>query len=94
MQQGRRKLLNHNQARDLLPGYALGALESEEHDELLEHLRSCSAACYQLAQEQVEVAAMLASRIAEVEPPAGLKGRIEDSVAEAPTSTGHQILPE
>ena len=73
--------MNHSQARDLLPGYALGALESQEHDELLEHLRSCSS-CYQLAQEQVEVAAILASSIAEVAPPAGLKGRIENTVAE------------
>ena len=73
--------MNHSQARDLLPGYALGALESQEQDELLKHLGSCSA-CYQLAQEQVEVAAMLASRIVEVAPPARLKGRIEGSVAQ------------
>ena len=62
--------MNHSQARALLPGYALGALEVQEQDELLKHLGSCSA-CYQLAQEQVEVA-----------PPAGLKGRIEASVAQ------------
>ena len=73
--------MNHSQARALLPGYALGALEVQEQDELLKHLGSCSA-CYQLAQEQVEVAAMLASRIVEVAPPAGLKGRIEASVAQ------------
>ena len=76
--------MNHSQARDLLPGYALGALELQEQEELLEHLLSCSA-CYQIAQEQVEVAGMLANGIAEVEPPAGLKGRIQVSVAEAPT---------
>ena len=35
---------------------------------------------YQLAQEQMEVAALLASRIAEVEPPSELGGRVEDSV--------------
>ena len=73
--------MTHSQAQDLLPGYALGALEVREREELEEHLQTCSA-CYQLAQEQVEVAAMLSARIADVAPPPDLKRRIEDSVAE------------
>ena len=73
--------MNHNQARDLLPGYALGALAVAEQEELTEHLRSC-AACHQLAQEQVEVGAMLASQIAVADPPQALKSRILTSVAE------------
>ena len=73
--------MNHRQAQDLLPGYALGALELQEQEELLEHLQSCSD-CYRLAQEQVEVAALLANGITAVEPPAELRGRIQDSVAE------------
>ena len=72
--------MNHRQAQDLLPGFALGALEVREQDTLLEHLRSC-AVCYSLAQEHVEVAEMLAGGIAEVEPPAGLRNRIENSVS-------------
>ena len=71
--------MNHSQTRDLLPGYALSALEEGEREELVAHLQTCSA-CNSLAQEQVEVAAMLATGIAEVEPPAGLKGRLEDSM--------------
>ena len=72
--------MNHSQTRDLLPGYALGALEVREREELEEHLQGCSA-CNQLAQEQMEVAVLLASRITEAAPPPGLKGRVEDSVA-------------
>ena len=81
--------MNHIQTRELLPGYALGALELQEQEELLKHLRSCSA-CYQLAQEQMEVAVMLAGGIAEVEPPAGLRGRVESTVAgeSRPSSLG------
>ena len=84
--------MNHNQARDLLPGYALGALEVREQEELEEHLQGCSA-CNQLAQEQMEVAAMLASRIAEAEPPAGLRARVEDSVAEESKPLESRLLP-
>ena len=73
--------MNHSQTRDLLPGYALGALEVLEQEEVLEHLESCSV-CYQVAQELVEVAGVLASGIAKAEPPAELKRRIVDSVAE------------
>ena len=75
--------MNHRQVRDLLPEFALGALELQEQEELLQHLRSCSS-CYLLAQEHMEVAEILASGIAEVEPPAELKGMIEDSVADQP----------
>ena len=75
--------MNHRQVRDLLPEFALGALELQEQEELLQHLRSCSS-CYLLAQEHMEVAEILASEIAEVEPPAELKGMIEDSVADQP----------
>ena len=71
--------MNHSQARELLPGYGLGALEPKELEELEEHLWSCSA-CYQLSQEQMEVAAKLARTISEVEPPAGLRRRIEDTM--------------
>ena len=73
--------MSHRQARDLLPGYVLGSLELRELEELEKHLQSCSP-CYQIAQEQVEVAAMLASEIAEAEPPAALWSRVQDSVAE------------
>ena len=83
--------MNHRQARDLLPGYALGSLETREREQLEQHLRSCSAR-YQLAQEQVEVAAMLASSIVEAEPPAGLRGRIEDSIAEESKPIEYRVV--
>ncbi|PKB79878.1 MAG: hypothetical protein BZY88_10835 [SAR202 cluster bacterium Io17-Chloro-G9] len=73
--------MNHSQARESLPAYALGGLEAVELEQLEDHLRSCSA-CYQLAQEEVEVAAILSSVIAEVEPPVRLRRRIEDTVAQ------------
>ena len=73
--------MNHRQVRDLLPEFALGALELPEQETLLEHLLGCSD-CYTLAQEHVEVAEMLAGGIVEVAPPAGLRNRIEKSVAE------------
>ena len=76
-----REPMDHRQARELLPGYALGALEEGEREELLAHLQSC-AACYQLAQEQVEVAAMLDSDIAGADPPSDLRARIQNSVAD------------
>ena len=76
-------MINHRQAQVLLPGYALGALELREQDDLLEHLQTCSA-CYQLAQEQAELSARLAGGIAEAAPPAGLRTRVLDSLARIP----------
>ena len=76
--------MNHSQVEDLLPGYALGALEMREQDDLLKHLQTCSA-CYNLALEQMELAAMLAGGVAEVDPPVGLRARVYDSLAEMPT---------
>ena len=84
--------MNHSQAQDLLPGFALGALETSEQETLLEHLQACSA-CYQLGLEQAELAAKLASGIATVEPPAGLQYKVRDSLAETPISPSVPVSP-
>ena len=77
--------MDHSQAQDLLPGYALGALETSEQETLLEHLQFCSA-CYELGLEHAELASRLASGIAVAEPPAGLQHRLRDSLSETGTA--------
>ena len=73
--------LDHIKARDLMPGYVLGALEDLEQEDLLQHVKSC-AACYQLVQEAMEVGAKLASTITEADPPDTLRAGIRDSLTE------------
>ena len=85
--------MNHKQAQDLLPGYALGALEGREQENLLAHLQTCSA-CYQLAQGQVELSALMASRITEAEPPSALRARVQASIAEMSIPIEAQMAPE
>ena len=75
--------MNHSLARELLPGYVLGALEVREQEDLLQHLQFC-AACYQRVQEAMEVAAMLARTIPEADPPVALKAWIQASLAAMP----------
>ena len=85
--------MNHKQAQDLLPGYALGALEGREQENLLEHLQTCSA-CYQLAQGQVELSALMATRITEAEPPSALRARLQASIAEMSIPVEARLAPE
>lgn len=60
---------------ELLPAYALGALEPAERQVVEEHLEEC-AYCTPLAREQLEAAATLASLAPSAIPPAHLRDRI------------------
>ena len=71
--------MDHIQARELMPGYVLGALEVSEQQDLLQHVKSCPS-CYELVQEAMEVGEKLASTITETEPPDTLRSGIRDSL--------------
>ncbi len=75
--------MNHRQVQDLLPGYALGALETSEQREVSDHLKLCST-CYLLAGEQVDIASRLSGGIATAEPSVDLRVRVQASVANLP----------
>ncbi len=60
---------------ELLPAYALGALEPAERQAVEEHLEEC-AFCAPLAREHLEASAALASLAPPAIPPTHLRGRI------------------
>ena len=75
---------------ELLPAYALGALEPAERQAVEEHLEKC-AYCTPLAREQLEAAAALASLAPSAIPPVYLRDRIlaKARPARATWRTGH-----
>jgi anti-sigma-K factor RskA len=77
---------NHEYFEDLLGAYALDALNDEERAELDEHLAGCDPCRAELAELSATVAD-LAFLTEEIEPPAGLRGRIRQNALNAPKST-------
>ncbi len=67
--------MSSSHIEDLLPAYALGALEPAERQAVEKHLEEC-AYCAPLAMEQMETAAALASLAPPAIPPAHLRSRI------------------
>jgi len=64
-----------DEIRDVLPEWALGALDTEEGEKVREHL----SACPDCAEEEEALRALLAAR---PEPPTGLEARIQARVRE------------
>lgn len=68
-------MLNHDQAIELLPAYALGCLDKEEAVQVAGHLAGCAGCRAELLSFQV-VAERLALAAPDAEPPAHLKQQI------------------
>ena len=66
--------MDHTQAENSLAGYVLGALETQERQDLLGHIRNC-VQCHILVEEHMEVGAKLAAVIPAVEAPTSLRIR-------------------
>jgi anti-sigma-K factor RskA len=67
--------LDHQEVRDLLGAYALGAVEPEEAAKVRAHLLTCEE-CMSEADELATAAATLTSAVEPVEPPAGFASRV------------------
>lgn len=74
-------------------GRALHALEPEEEDRVTEHLRTC-APCRSLLAETHATMAAMAHAVADVEPPAGLRGRILAAAADEPVRPSVRVPDE
>ena len=66
---------DHHALRELLPGYALGCLDTEEEKAVREHLGSC-ASCSEMLVSFREVSDRLSFSVPMAEPPKALEGRI------------------
>ncbi len=73
--------MNHEAVLDLLPAFALGALEEHEQEALLGHIQACNS-CHAQARQYVEVSALLSNAISDVQAPEGLRAQVADSIAE------------
>lgn len=70
---------DHDRWAELAAGHAVGALEPEDEELFVTHLRSC-AECVRTLAEMTSVAAQLAHAAEPAEPPASLKAGIMDEV--------------
>ena len=86
-------MMEHRDILDLLPGYVLGALDVHEREDVFEHLQTCST-CSPVAEQHLDVARVLSSGITAVEPPPGLMGRIEASIAQLSAPLVAPAAPE
>ncbi len=77
--------MTHEELRDLVPAYAVDALEPEEARALEAHLQECEACREELTRLQ-EVAAELATGVTPVEPPSWLRGQVLSAVRPRPTA--------
>lgn len=83
--------MNHDQLRELIPAYALGALERLEAQQIEDHLAQCPE-CQAELRAYNEVVQGLALGAPQVEPPPALKRRIlEQAGAQAHRSKGSQL---
>jgi anti-sigma-K factor RskA len=83
-------LVTHEDYKEMLAAYALGALEAEETRALEEHLRTCADCAAEVAQWS-DATASLALSAQGVEPPAELRARILESVRSIPQNSGEKI---
>jgi anti-sigma-K factor RskA len=68
-------MIDHQAIRDLLPGYALDCLETEEEKTVREHLASCES-CRETLASFRDVSDRLSLAVPMAEPPKSLEGRI------------------
>src|SRR5919106_3205950 len=69
------KQLDHDEVRDLLGAYALGAVEPDEAAVIRAHLLTCEE-CMSEADALASAATTLASAVEPEEPPAGVASRV------------------
>ena len=69
---------------DLLEAYVLGALEEYEREDLEAHLDGC-ANCSDLLSSFEEASLLFAESVPQVSPPAGLQGRVMETIEALPT---------
>lgn len=72
--------MTHEELRDLIPAYAVDALEPEEASAFEAHLQGCEA-CREEVTRLQEVAAQLAAGVATVEPPPWLREQVVAAVS-------------
>lgn len=77
--------MTHEELRDLVPAYAVDALEPDEARALEAHLQECEACREELTRLQ-EVAAELATGVAAVEPPSWLRGQVLSAARPRPAA--------
>ncbi len=76
--------MSNQHPKDLLPGYALGCLDKDDHDQVETHLRSC-AACSEQVRSLSETCANLVHSIPPAVAPASIK---EELLAQKKTAAG------
>ncbi len=75
--------MTHDEIRQALPAFALGALDPAEHAEVAAHVATCDACAAELAVEE-RVAANIGLDATPVTPPAALRARVLARVASEP----------
>ncbi|MCZ6891427.1 MAG: anti-sigma factor [Chloroflexi bacterium] len=75
--------MNCKDIEKLIPGYALGALESGERLEVEEHLETCSN-CSRILSEHLDATAVLAGSVPQVEPSSSLRQRVLEHISHQP----------
>jgi hypothetical protein len=75
--------MTHDELRELVPIYALDALDGDEELEVRSHLEACQP-CRMLLESHVQAAASLALIAEPVTPPAALRARLMTAVASSP----------
>src|SRR3977135_1153517 len=75
--------MTHDELRELVPIFALDALDGDEELEVRSHLEACQP-CRMLLESHVQAAASLALAAEPVTPPAALRSRLMTAVAAPP----------
>ncbi|MEO9175652.1 MAG: anti-sigma factor [Gaiellales bacterium] len=73
--------MEHRELQDLIPAHALDALEADDALQLETHIETCEA-CRRELDDMRETTALLAFATDPVEPPASLRAKILEAVAE------------
>ena len=82
--------MTHEDYKEMLAAYALGALEAEGVRALEEHLRTCADCAAEVAEWSDATSALALSAQA-VEPPAELRARILESIRSVPQNSVEKI---
>ena len=88
-------MLDHEEARALLPAYSLGCVDPEELEDLRAHIESCELCRRELA-ELLDLSGEIALTLPPLAPPARLEGRVLASLrraAAAARSAGGAVPP-
>ena len=86
--------MTHDELRESLPAFALGALDADERKVVAAHVETCDA-CTAEVHELERVVMGIGLDAPPVSPPAGLRARVLERVVTEPQSHGqsHSVLP-